>query len=131
VLALQDRPDRIEHPWFEESRRDRVNPKADWYIWRDEPANNWKAAFPRGDSAWAWDDVRGQWYLRLFTPQQPDLDWDVPEVEEAMLDTLRFWLDRGVDGFRVDVARWAVAADRIAFPEQDGPVRQVVAFDDL
>ncbi len=92
-----------QHPWFTESRRDRTNPKADWYVWRDEPVNNWLAALPRGERAWTFDEVRGQYHLRCFLPQQPDLDWDVPEVEEAMLDTLRFWLDRGVDGFRMDV----------------------------
>ena len=93
----------IEHPWFVESRSNRTNPKADWYIWRDEPPNNWRAAFPRGDSAWQWDEGRQQWYLRNFTREQPDLDWNHPDVEAAMLDTLRFWLDRGVDGFRMDV----------------------------
>jgi alpha-glucosidase len=92
-----------QHPWFVESRSSRTNPKAHWYVWRDEPANNWSASFPKGDSAWQFDTGRGQYYLRCFTPEQPDLDWDVPEVEAAMLDTLRFWLDRGVDGFRMDV----------------------------
>ena len=92
-----------QHPWFRESRLDRTNPKTDWYVWRDEPANNWMAAFPRGDTAWTFDDVRSQYYLRCFLPSQPDLNWDHPPVEAAMLDTLRFWLDRGVDGFRMDV----------------------------
>lgn len=92
-----------EHLWFLESRQDRINPKADWYVWRDEPANNWLASFPRGESAWAFDDIRQQWYLRCFLREQPDLNWDVPGVEQAMHDTLRFWLDRGVDGFRMDV----------------------------
>ena len=93
----------IEHPWFIESRTDRTNPKADWYVWRDQPANNWLASLNTGQSAWQWDDARGQYYLRLFLQQQPDLDWDNPDVEAAMLDTLRFWLDRGIDGFRMDV----------------------------
>lgn len=92
-----------QHPWFIESRRDRVNPKADWYVWRDQPANNWLASFPRGEPAWAFDEQRGQYYLRCFLKEQPDLNWDNPEVVAAMLDTLRFWLDRGVDGFRMDV----------------------------
>ena len=92
-----------QHPWFVESRSSRTNPRADWYVWRDEPANNWHASFPRGDTAWQFDPVRGQYYLRCFTPEQADLNWDVPAVEAAMLDTLRFWLDRGVDGFRMDV----------------------------
>jgi alpha-glucosidase len=92
-----------QHPWFVESRSSRTNPRADWYVWRDEPANNWHASFPRGDRAWQFDPARGQYYLRCFAPEQADLNWDVPEVEAAMLDTLRFWLDRGVDGFRMDV----------------------------
>jgi len=93
----------IEHPWFESSRRDPDGPHGDWYVWRDEPANNWLASFPKGDPAWHLDPVRGQYYLRSFAPEQADLDWDVPAVEAAMHDTLRFWLDRGVDGFRMDV----------------------------
>ncbi len=92
-----------QHPWFQESRRDRVNPKADWYVWRDQPTNNWLASFPRGEPAWAFDEQRHQYYLRCFLKEQPDLNWDNPEVVAAMLDTLRFWLDRGVDGFRMDV----------------------------
>ena len=92
-----------EHPWFTESRSSRTGPKADWYVWRDEPANNWVAAFPPGEIAWQHDAPRDQWYLRCFLRQQPDLNWDQPEVEAAMHDTLRFWLDRGVDGFRMDV----------------------------
>jgi len=92
-----------QHEWFQESRRDRTNPKADWYVWRDEPANNWLASFPKGESAWEFDEVRGQYYLRCFLREQPDLNWDNPQVEAAMHDTLRFWLDRGVDGFRMDV----------------------------
>jgi alpha-glucosidase len=92
-----------QHPWFQESRCDRTNPKADWYVWRDEPANNWLASFPKGEPAWQFDEQRGQYYLRCFLKEQPDLNWDNPEVEAAMHDTLRFWLDRGVDGFRMDV----------------------------
>lgn len=92
-----------QHPWFQESRRDRTNPKADWYVWRDQPPNNWLASFPHGESAWAFDELRGQYYLRCFLKEQPDLNWDNPEVVAAMHETLRFWLDRGVDGFRMDV----------------------------
>ncbi|MBY4895523.1 alpha-amylase family glycosyl hydrolase [Cupriavidus sp. AU9028] len=91
-----------QHPWFIESRASRDNPKRDWYIWRDEP-NDWRAAIDAG-SAWTWDDTTGQYYLHLFLPQQPDLNWRNPEVVEAMHGVLRFWLDRGVDGFRIDVA---------------------------
>jgi alpha-glucosidase len=98
----------IEHPWFQVSRSDRVNPRRDWYIWRDPapgggPPNNWRAAFDRTRPAWTWDETTQQYYLHLFLPEQPDLNWSRPEVRDAMLDTLRFWLDRGVDGFRMDV----------------------------
>jgi glycosidase len=95
-----------QHPWFLESRSSRDNPKRDWYIWRDakpdgSPPNNWISDF--GGSSWQWDDATGQYYLHAFLPQQPDLNWRNPQVVEAMLDVLRFWLDRGVDGFRMDV----------------------------
>jgi alpha-glucosidase len=84
----------IEHPWFREH--------PDWYIWSpvDGPPNNWKAAF--GDGAWSRDEQSGRWYLHTFYPEQPDLDWRNPEVVAAMQDVVRFWLRRGVDGFRVD-----------------------------
>ncbi len=88
------------HPWFVASRSSREDPKRDWYIWRDEP-NNWVAAF--GGSAWTWDEATRQHYLHLFLPEQPDLNWANHEVVEAMHGVLRFWLDRGVDGFRADV----------------------------
>src|SRR5205807_2597204 len=95
------------HPWFVESRASRDSPKRDWYVWvdgtPDRPPNNWKAAFSATEPAWTWDERTGQWYLHLFLAEQPDLNWRNPEVVEAMHDTLRFWLDRGVDGFRVDV----------------------------
>ncbi|MFC3607987.1 alpha-amylase family glycosyl hydrolase [Stutzerimonas tarimensis] len=90
-----------QHPWFLASRRSRDNPKRDWYIWRDQP-NNWRAAISAG-SAWTWDEHTQQYYLHLFLPEQPDLNWRNPEVVEAMHGVLRFWLDRGVDGFRIDV----------------------------
>jgi len=96
------------HPWFVDSRSSRTSAHRDWYYWRDgrdgnpaEPPNNWLAAF--GGRAWTWDDATEQWYLHLFLPEQPDLNWGNPKVQEAMHDTLRFWLDRGVDGFRMDV----------------------------
>ncbi|MFL5679793.1 MAG: alpha-glucosidase [Chloroflexota bacterium] len=98
------------HPWFLESRADRTGPKADWYIWRDPPPgfrgrrprpNNWVSFF--GGPAWTWDPVRGQFYLHTFLPEQPDLNWRNPEVREAMLEIVRGWLSRGVDGFRLDV----------------------------
>jgi alpha-glucosidase len=94
------------HPWFVESRAARASAKRSWYRWRDgtsdRPPNNWPAAFG-GGPAWTWDPPTEQWYLHTFLPQQPDLNWDEPEVVEAMHGVLRFWLDRGVDGFRADV----------------------------
>jgi alpha-glucosidase len=95
-----------QHPWFLESRRSRESPKRDWYIWRDprpdgSPPNNWGSFF--GGPAWTFDDASGQYYLHQFVPEQPELNWRNPEVKAAMLDTLRFWMDRGVDGFRMDV----------------------------
>jgi alpha-glucosidase len=96
------------HPWFLASRSSRDDPKRDWYVWRDSgpdggPPNNWQSAFERVGRAWTWDPTTEQWYLHSFMGEQPDLNWDNPEVERAMHDTLRFWLDRGVDGFRIDV----------------------------
>jgi alpha-glucosidase len=89
-----------QHPWFVESRSSRASARRDWYYWRDEP-NNWLAAF--GGRAWTFDEATQQWYLHLFLPEQPDLNWGNPAVRDAMHDVLRFWLDRGVDGFRADV----------------------------
>jgi alpha-glucosidase len=98
-----------QHPWFVESRSSRDSPKRDWYVWADpkpdgSPPNNWTSSFPRAGRAWTFDERTGQWYLHSFTPQQPDLNWWNPEVREVMDEVMRFWLDRGVDGFRVDVA---------------------------
>jgi glycosidase len=95
------------HPWFVESRSSRGSARRDWYVWRDPapdggPPNNWVSVF--GGSAWEWDAATGQYYLHSFLKEQPDLDWRNPEVERAMHGVLRFWLDRGVDGFRIDVA---------------------------
>jgi alpha-glucosidase len=97
-----------QHPWFLASRSSREDPKRDWYLWRDPapdggPPNNWTRHFSEGAPAWTFDELTGQYYLHLFLPQQPDLNWEHPELREAMHDTLRFWLDRGVDGFRADV----------------------------
>jgi len=97
------------HPWFLESRSSRDNPKRDWYVWADpkpdgSPPNNWISSFPRAGRAWTFDERTGQYYLHSFTPQQPDLNWWNREVREAMDQVMRFWLERGVDGFRVDVA---------------------------
>ena len=94
-----------QHPWFVESRQSRTNPKADWYVWSDPqpdgtPPNNWLSIF--GGSAWQWDSRRRQYYLHNFLTSQPDLNFHQPEVQQAHLDNMRFWLERGVDGFRVD-----------------------------
>lgn len=96
-----------QHPWFVESRSSRHNPKRDWYVWRDprpdgSPPNNWLAYF--GGIAWEWDQATKQYYLHSFLKEQPDLNWRNPEVKAAMFDAVRFWLERGVDGFRIDVA---------------------------
>ncbi len=97
-----------EHPWFVESRSSRGSPKRDWYVWRDardgcEP-NNWASLF--GGPAWQWDQRTDQYYLHLFDRRQPDLNWDNPQVREAVHDVMRWWLDRGADGFRMDVANF-------------------------
>ncbi len=94
------------HRWFQESRSSRNNPRRDWYIWRDprpdgSPPNNWGSFF--GGPAWTFDERTGQYYMHQFVPEQPELNWRNPETKAAMLDTLRFWMRRGVDGFRMDV----------------------------
>ncbi|HUG95798.1 MAG TPA: alpha-amylase family glycosyl hydrolase, partial [Pleomorphomonadaceae bacterium] len=99
------------HPWFVASRESQTGPYADWYLWRDpirrgwrgrrRPPNNWVSFF--GGRAWTWDPGRGQFYLHTFLPQQPDLNWRSPDVRAAMLDMIGFWLNLGVDGFRLDV----------------------------
>lgn len=124
VTALHDRGMRvildfvpnhtsIAHPWFAEARQSRSSKKRDWYIWRDPapdggPPNNWLSQ--AGGSAWTFEPKTGQYYYHAFLPEQPDLNWRNPEVRSAMHDVLRFWLDRGVDGFRVDVL-WHLAKD--------------------
>ncbi|MET3843948.1 alpha-amylase family glycosyl hydrolase [Bradyrhizobium sp. OAE829] len=95
-----------QHPWFVESRASRGNQKRDWYIWRDAaadggPPNNWISDF--GGPAWEWDETTGQYYYHAFLKEQPDLNWRHPAVRAAMYDVMRFWFDRGVDGFRIDV----------------------------
>ena len=96
-----------QHPWFLESRSSRENSKRDWYLWRDQP-NNWTSNF--GGSAWEFDELTGQYYYHSFLKQQPDLNWRNPDVKAAMFDVLRFWLQKGVDGFRVDVM-WMIIKD--------------------
>ena len=101
-----------QHPWFKESCSSRNNPKRDWYIWKDAkeggPPNNWLSNF--GGPAWTLDQKSGQYYYHAFLKEQPDLNWRNTEVQEAMFDSMRFWLDRGVDGFRVDVI-WHMIKD--------------------
>jgi alpha-glucosidase len=110
-----------QHPWFLESKSSRTNPKRNWYLWRDalppgddwHPAperypNNWQSNF--GGPAWTWDETTQQFYLHSFLAQQPDLNWRNPEVRAAMYAAMRFWLDRGVDGFRMDVL-WLLIKD--------------------
>ena len=89
-----------EHPWFKESRSSRDNPKADWYLWRDKP-NNWMSV--TGGSGWHYAPERGQYYWASFLPFQPDLNYRNPEVKRTMLDVVRIWLGKGVDGFRLDI----------------------------
>ncbi|GJE58226.1 alpha-amylase family glycosyl hydrolase [Methylobacterium trifolii] len=103
----------IRHPWFTDSRASRASPRRDWYIWRDPapgggPPNNWLSNF--GGPAWTLDPATGQYYYHAFLAEQPDLNWRNPAVRAAMHDALRFWLDRGVDGFRVDVI-WHLMKD--------------------
>jgi alpha-glucosidase len=106
-----------EHPWFVDARSSRHGAKRDWYIWRDQPVNHWKAAF--GGDAWTYDERTEQWYLHMFLAEQPELNWANPEVRAAMLDTLRFWLDRGVDGFRIDVIHGLGKDPELADTEAD------------
>ena len=107
-----------QHPWFLESRSSLDNPKRDWYLWHDpepgsgppelRPPNNWMSHF--GGTAWNWDSATGQFYLHSFLPQQPDLNWRNPQVRHAIYSALMFWLDKGVDGFRMDVL-WLLIKD--------------------
>jgi alpha-glucosidase len=113
ILDLVPNHTSDEHPWFVESRASRESPRRDWYIWRDpgpggSAPNNWPSFF--GGPAWELDEATGQYYLHLFDRKQPDLNWRNPDVREAMYDVMRFWLDRGIDGFRIDVL-WMLVKD--------------------
>ncbi|MCD0423188.1 DUF3459 domain-containing protein [Rubrivivax sp. JA1024] len=113
ILDLVPNHSSDQHPWFIESRSSRHNPKRDWYIWRDPapdggPPTNWLSEF--GGSGWEYDDATGQYYYHAFLKQQPDLNWRNPEVRAAIYDAMRFWLRKGVDGFRVDVI-WHLIKD--------------------
>ena len=115
------------HRWFQAAQSSRDNPFRNWYVWRDptpdgNPPNNWRAAFIDGP-AWTFHDATGQWYLHQFLPEQPDLNWEEPAVVEAMHDVMRFWLDRGVDGFRIDVVH-CIGRDP-ALPDDAPPWDQI------
>ena len=110
-----------KHPWFEEARASRGSAKRDWYIWRDAAPDggmptNWQAS--SGGPAWAWDEATGQYYLHTFLPEQPDLNWRNPDVRDAMLASMRFWFEKGVDGFRLDVVYHCIKDERF----RDDPV---------
>ncbi|WP_102110084.1 alpha-amylase family glycosyl hydrolase [Oceaniglobus roseus] len=123
------------HPWFLESRSSRDNPKRDWYVWRDarpdgSPPNNWISEF--AGPAWTWDEATGQYWLNIYLPEQPALNWRNPDVRQAMYDAMRFWFDRGVDGFRVDAAEHLAPDDRLRdnlpnpdWTEDMGPARSL------
>lgn len=125
-----------QHPWFLESKSGRDNPKRDWYIWCDPaddggPPNNWLSVF--GGPAWEFDETTGQYYYHAFLKEQPDLNWRHPELRAAMLDVLRFWFERGVDGFRIDVL-WHIIKDEQLrdnpanpeYEEGDNPYEQLL-----
>ncbi len=123
ILDLVPNHTSDQHPWFQESRASRDNPHRDWYIWRDPapdggPPNNWLSFF--GGPAWTYDEATGQYYLHQFLREQPELNYRDPAVLQAMLDVMRFWLDRGVDGFRVDVI-WLMAKDPLFRDEPPNP----------
>ena len=124
-----------EHAWFKESCSSRDNPKADWYVWADPkpdgtPPNNWLSVF--GGSAWQFNVFRGQYYLHNFLKEQPDLNYNNPEVVQAMLDQCRYWLDFGVDGFRLDVINFCThdAQLRDNPPRDDGGLASQLEFPD-
>ena len=115
-----------QHPWFLEGRSSRGNPKREWYIWADpasdgSPPNNWLSRF--GGSAWEWDALTEQYYYHAFLKEQPDLNWRNPQVRAAMADVLRFWLRRGVDGFRIDAAA-VLAEDALLRDDPPNPTAQ-------
>src|ERR1700687_2144064 len=119
------------HRWFQQSRSSRDNPKRDWYVWRDPQPdggapNNWVSSF--GGPAWTLDATTGQYYLHSFLAEQPDLNYRNPEVVHAMEDVIRYWLERGVDGFRVDVIHKMIKDAQLRgnprpTPDEENPVR--------
>ncbi len=111
-----------QHPWFKESRSSRDNPKRDWYIWKsgggkNEPPTHWTSIF--GGYTWTWDEKTEQWYYHIFLPQQPDVNWTNPDLRKAMFDVVRFWLDHGASGFRLDATPYLI--EDPTFPEDPNP----------
>lgn len=106
-----------QHPWFQQSRSSKDNPKRDWYVWRDQP-NNWLSV--SGGSSWQFDPATNQYYLHSFMSSQPDLNWENPAVREAIKDVMRFWFSKGIDGFRVD-AVWALSKDSTFADDPENP----------
>ena len=120
-----------EHPWFVEAKSSRDNPKRDWYIWHDGKAkrkgtrtfpNNWRSSF--GGRSWTWDENTQQYYLHSFLPEQPDLNWRNPKVKKAMFDIMKFWLELGVDGFRLDVANYIIKDEQL----RDNPYGNISGY---
>ncbi len=111
-----------QHPWFKESRSSRTNPKRDWYVWRSgggpaKPPTHWTSIF--GGYTWTWDAPTQQWYYHIFLPQQPDVNWRNPELRKAMYNVVRFWLDHGASGFRLDATPYLF--EDPTFPEDPKP----------
>lgn len=102
-----------EHVWFQESRKSKDNPYRDYYIWREQPASNWRSFF--SGSAWEYDELAKEYYLHLFSKKQPDLNWENPKVRQEIYDVLHFWFKKGVDGFRMDVLPFI--SKRLDFPD--------------
>lgn len=132
ILDLVVNHTSVEHPWFKESRSSKTNPKRDWYIWKPArygpdgtriPPTNWRGYF--ACSTWTWDEHTQEYYLHLYAPDQPDLNWENEECREAIYgETMRFWLDRGVDGFRIDtVNKYSKRTEYVDAPitEPDSP----------
>lgn len=130
ILDLVPNHTSDQHPWFKASRSSRTHPRRDWYIWRDGtvggPPNNWASIF--GGPAWTLDEATGQYYLHLFTPQQPDLNWANPAVAQAMVETAQWWLDRGVDGFRLDAITCLKKAPGLPDMPNPGGLTEVPAY---
>ncbi|MGR5119850.1 glycoside hydrolase family 13 protein [Vibrio astriarenae] len=130
ILDLVPNHTSDEHAWFKESRSSRDNPKRDWYIWKDkEEINNWESIFK--SSVWEHDALTDQYYLHLFSKKQPDLNWENPEVREAMFSMINWWLDKGIDGFRIDAI--SVMKKKPGMPDQPNPdnLENVPAFEEM